>query len=37
MRKEMRDMILNKFRGAYGSDVDELIFGSEEDVIYSER
>lgn len=30
-------MLLYEVRGSYGSDVDELIFGSEEEVIYSER
>ena len=30
-------MIMTRLRAAFGSDVDELIFGSEEDVIYSER
>lgn len=30
-------MILHPMYSSYGSDVDELIFGSEEDIIYSER
>lgn len=30
-------MILHPFYGTYGTDVDELIFGGEEEVIYSER